>query len=325
MIVGQNSVFQKTLMLANLEPGVVNRISRVFVSAGGKGANAARAALLLGQKPILLSYAGGHFGKRYGEFLTKDKIENVCITIHNETRGCTTVIEESARVTELAEPAPQVTEREREEFLEVFNREIEEAHFLMIGGTAMKGESDFCYRYYIEKAHLCGVLVLLDSYKLHSRRALQASPEILKINTFELEELSHSEFGRFGSQIESFFEIKDRFGLKWLIVTKGSTGAAGFDGEEIFSAQPPSIKLVNSIGSGDAFCAGLLASISHQLADAQLPAAAGEDVLKTCSITEALISGIAAGTANCLTIKPGHLDVSAYHELETQVSLTTIT
>lgn len=316
LVIGQNSVFQKTFLLSELKPGSVNRISKVFFSAGGKGANISRAALALGENPYLLSYAGGHLGKRYARFLAEDGIENICVPIRNETRGCTTLVEDCRRITEFVEPAPSVYECERREFSEVVNRELRQVHFLVIGGTAMQGESDLCYRDYVETAHREGVPVMLDSYRLHGRNALPASPDILKINLKELNELTHSEFQVSLNLQESFPKIKARFGIKWIIVTAGSDGAVGFDGESIHSVRPPRVELVNSIGSGDAFCGGVLASIS-----AHLPAGNTKDMLKGCPLRDVLASGVAAGTANCLSIKPGHLEVMEYRSLLNRVTI----
>ena len=329
LVVGQNSVYQRTCRISRVELGSVNRFDSVVYSAAGKGANTARAMAALGLDPLLIGYVGGDSGKSFLRELRGDAIPNSCVPIQSETRGCTTILEEggegTVRVTELVEPAPAITQLERVHFRENYLSALEKASFLVIAGTAVAGESDDCYRQCIRLARKRGVPVLLDAYRRHGRWALEASPDIFKINRQELQELCREEFGEYCNDADAAGHIRRRFAVQWLILTAGAHGAAAYDGEQILAARPPQVAYKNTIGSGDAFCAGIVSSVLHQAADAETPEEMSEGArrnpLRSCSIERALAAGVAVGTANCLSVKPGHLSVDDVDEIAPQIRI----
>jgi tagatose 6-phosphate kinase len=73
-----------------------------------------------------------------------------------------------------------------------------------------------------------------------------------------------------------------------VVVTAGKDPALAFDGRSFWRIQSPRIEAVNPIGSGDAFTAGLVASLLR-----------GDDLGEACRW------GAAAGAANALTIEAG--------------------
>ena len=58
-----NPATDRTLLVPNLQPGIVTRPTRTIVAAGGKGFNVARAIHLLGGQAICASMLGGHAGR----------------------------------------------------------------------------------------------------------------------------------------------------------------------------------------------------------------------------------------------------------------------
>jgi len=301
LVIGQNSTWQNTYNLAGLNVGEVNRIDRVMASAAGKGANVVRALATLGKEGLLLAYAGGPNGKKFVEACAADGVRAEFTPIARETRVCTTVIEASGRSTELVEPAPPVGDAERAAFESSFERWIGRADFLVISGTAMAGEREECYLRFVRAAHERGIAVLLDSYRAHGRRALEASPEILKINTHELAELSGLPAGTIPERAAASAAIRRDYGVRWVIITKGGAGAEGFDGDSSVAATPPSVSFVNAIGSGDSFTAGI---VSHLLdrRSAGLRFPDGADLLEAIKLATAM------GTANCMSWKPAWIE-----------------
>jgi len=331
LVVGQNSVWQNTYRLRNLARGSVNRVEMVFRSAAGKGANVARALRFLGRDSYLIAYAGGPNGRKFVDACDADGIRSQMIEIGQETRICTTLIDGSGTITEIVEPAPAVTDAESLRFREAATSRIAGAAFLVVSGTAVKGESDDCYLRLIESAHKSGVPVLLDSYQAHGRLALDAGPEILKINGDELAELTGLPTKTASLRAEAARAIMNRYAVRWVIVTRGREGAEGFDEASAVAASAPHVDLVNAIGSGDSFTAGvvahLLASQAHGSAGADgpdsgaHPGAPGsepeglglqvgnrEQFPWGAAIGEAVRIGTAMGTANCMNIKPAHIE-----------------
>jgi len=308
LIVGQNSVWQNTYNLSSLLPGTVNRMTAVFASAAGKGSNVARALGTLGRKSLLLAYVGGPNGVKFAGACEEDGIRSDFTHIQGETRICTTLIEETGRITEIVEPSPPITEQEREAYHESFRRHLGDATFLAVSGTAMIGENEDCYLEFVRLAHEHDVPVLLDSYRNHGRLALEASPEILKINAEELAELSGKDCSRVEGRKEAARSIMERHGVRWIIITRGKDGAEAYDSRRSIRASAPRIELKNAIGSGDSFTAGIIGAVLDHLpprSELSRRRPLRSDFPWRADLSEVLRLGTAMGTANCMNIKPG--------------------
>ena len=86
---------------------------------------------------------------------------------------------------------------------------------------------------------------------------LMASASVVKMNADEQAVLAH-ELGLAPSPIERFARTaRDRFQLRGVCVTRGAAGAALLLDGVYREAPAPHVDVVDTIGAGDAFCAGL--------------------------------------------------------------------
>jgi fructose-1-phosphate kinase PfkB-like protein len=193
-----------------------------------------------------------------------------------------------------------------------------------ISGTAVAGEPEEVYRDFVEAAHRQMVPVLLDSYRTHGRHALDAAPEVLKINADELAELSARPCGNTRERAAAARGIIERFGVRWVIVTRGREGAEGFGARGGAAAEAPRVRLVNAIGSGDSFTAGVVAHLLAARLRAGDAAGVGDRALfpPTASLQDALRLGVAMGSANCMNLKPGHIEEADFRLLYDAISVT---
>lgn len=311
LVIGQNSTWQNTYTVGGLRLGQVNRVDLARTSAAGKGANVVRALAALGKQGFLLAYAGGPNGRKFMEACRADGIDADFTLIAEETRICTTLIEGSGSSTELVEPAPTITESERLAFARSFDRSIGRAGLLVISGTAMAGEREECYLRFVRSAHERGFAVILDSYRTHGRRALDASPEILKINSHELAELTGMPVSTVEERAAGAAAIIRDFGVRWVIITRGAEGAEGFDGARSVAAVPPRVAFVNAIGSGDSFTAGIVSHLVERRSTGRGAASglgAPRPFPEGADLLEAVRLATAMGTANCMSWKPASIE-----------------
>ena len=301
LVVGQNSGWQNTFILEAFCHGGVTRVSRVLRTPAGKGSNVVRGIKELGLESILLAYVGGGTGKKFADACLEEGLSCDFVWIEGETRSFVTLVENSGTVSEIIEPSPEVTEKEREGYARRFNRLIRGADVLLVQGTAMQGENPDCYRRYIEEAGEAGVPCVIDSFKEHGRRALFASPEVLKINGDEIKELTGLPFGTGNERRAVFKKVHEEYRIPWIIVTLGAEGVTGSDGTGMFTVTSPHIDAVNTVGSGDAFSAGLGVSLQKDILTGASPGVFPDGF----SFSQALIYGTAMGSANCLTLQPG--------------------
>lgn len=329
LVVGQNSAWQKTCWIDALQRGAVNRVERVVESAAGKGANTARVLVSYGVAHELHGYAGGANGQAFSSACCADGLTVQFTEIERETRVCTTFIEDDLSVTEVIEPAPEISPSERERARGRFFDRIPHAALLAICGTALNGESDDCYIRMVAEAHERTVPVILDSYRLHGRLALEAHPEILKINRDELAELSSLPIESDRERLTAYCALAERYNLRWIIITHGREGAEAFNGRAVVRVRPPEVRAVNPIGSGDSVTAGIVAHVvqSASVAGEQSGAAGHRveqpDWLDVELLRMAVVEGVSAGTANCLSAKPGYIQADHLEHVRTGCTVQT--
>ena len=144
-----------------------------------------------------------------------------------------------------------------------------------------------------------GVPVFVDSYRAHGKMSLEAQPEILKINSDELADLTGLPADSHTGRELACGQIRKQFGVKWVIITTGSNGAEGFSDAADVIATAPGIKAVNPIGSGDVFSSGIISGFldCNMSWDADC-------------LEHAIRLATAMGTANCFSFKTGHVEKS---------------
>jgi tagatose 6-phosphate kinase len=300
LVVGHNPDWKKIYRISRMEVGGVNRLEAAEFFPAGKGANTARVLRGLGEEVLLLSYFGGNNGERFRDAIRSEGIAHRYVRTAGETRTCTTILEAGGPTTELIEPAAPLSRTEIARFDRLFARSLPRAKLLIITGTSLPGSPDGCYRSYVEQAKDRAVPAILDSYRAHGRAALEASPEVLKINLFELESLTGQSLQDLEQRKEACRRVHERYHLLWVIITLGAGGVEGFDGRSHLHAPVPRIEVSNPIGSGDAVSAGI-----------------AQTLLQGGSLEQALRRGAALGTANCLSLYPGRIEPSEFdHILE---------
>jgi tagatose 6-phosphate kinase len=84
----------------------------------------------------------------------------------------------------------------------------------------------------------------------------------------------------------------------------GARGAIAAQGQEVFVIKSPTVEAKSAVGSGDCTLAGLTYGILHGL-----------------TFEEAVVCGVAAGTANTLTIGAGQFTIKDFERLRDQVQI----
>ena len=307
LVVGHNPDWKKIYRIPRMEVGEVNRLESAEFFPAGKGANTARVLLTLAQRVMLLSFFGGGNGESFHRAIRREGMPHRYVRTRGETRTCLTILEADETATELIEPAAELAAAEVARFERLFRKVLRRAGLLVIAGTSLPGVPEDCYLHYIEQAHAAQIPVILDSYRSHGKAALGARPDVLKINLFELESLTGRQLDRAAERKAAFREVRDRYDLRWIVITRGAKGVEGYDGDSYVHAVSPRITVRNPIGSGDAVTAG----IAHSL-------------LRGDALGSALRRGTALGTANCLNLYPGRIEPTDYQRILNQVQLRTM-
>ena len=273
------------------------------ISAGGKGINVSRALKNLNVPNLAVGFLGGRTGDRIKAILKKEHIHHDFIKIPRETRKSTTIIA-GGKMTRFMGQGPAVGLANQKLFLEKFAARLAQCRTVVISGRPAPGLPDSFYGKLIALAHARGVKTILDSSGKSFRSALQSRPFLIKPNQEEAEAFLNKKLGSL-SRLKNAAQSFLRSGVSAVIISLGQEGAIGADKKGGWFAKAPRIKVENTVGCGDAMLAGF---VYHQ------PGASEEMV-------EGLRTAVAAGTANCLSLRPGDIDPGQVLALRGKVRL----
>lgn len=257
-----NPAFQRTLHFQGLSFNRVNRAKSVAVSAGGKGVNVARIAVRLDADVRLLTLLGGSNGRKVKRILEEEGISIQAVSIRGDTRICSTLLDlASGTYTELAEESEPVSEDEVRRAGQAFEKLLPRARMAVFSGTAPKGFPETVYQKWIAKAKALGIPSILDAPGKLAECGMKARPWLFKLNWIEMETLVKGTI-RSEEEAKRAMEILRAKGAENVLVTRDGPGAMALVDGQFYRMASPNLKVVNPIGSGDAFagrnCGGIL-------------------------------------------------------------------
>jgi fructose-1-phosphate kinase PfkB-like protein len=298
LAVGLNPVMQKTLIFDYLQENEVNRCKNHLFTAAGKGANTARVLVQLGAKSMHLTHAGGLFQNRFITMLEEDSITSQVIDSKSEIRMCYTIINtDKHSVTELVEEAPSINPESDNLMREAYSEALGLANTVTISGSKAAGYKEDIIPWMVKEAVKQHKKIIIDIQGQDLLRSISFRPTIIKINLQEFIYAFLPKIHITKGDIETTLtvvqnkmrELKDHFGII-TILTNGPHAVLTHIHDEIVEYPITPIKPVNTIGSGDAFTAGVAYGI-----------------YQSYPIAQCIEIGIACGTANARTLIPGSI------------------
>jgi tagatose 6-phosphate kinase len=305
LCIGATPALQRVMLFKSLKHGAVNRAMQTLDGIAGKSINVAKVLKVLGKDPLTAGFVGGDRGQELKREIEGRGVKTDFVIVPERTRQCITVIDQSAgKQTELVEESRPVNEISYSRLLAVVQRHAKNCKAMVMSGTLTPGAPEDFYLKCAKLGRKAGALVIVDAKGAPLMTALKASLHVVKPNRSELETT-------FGKPLKSDRDLKlavrrlYSHGAKNVVVTNGSRPAVAFDGVDFWRIQPPRVKALNPIGSGDSFTAGLVWRLTQ-----------GE------SFAEACRWGAACGAANALTLMAGELNVAAVRRLAKQTRAT---
>ena len=131
-----------------------------------------------------------------------------------------------------------------------------------MSGSLPKGLPTTAYAELIQIMHANGAKALLDSSGDALRDGIEAKPFAIKPNEHEIAAI----LGKNAITENDLLEAGERFvseGIDHVCFTLGREGAIFVNQYGYFKANTPSIDVINTVGSGDAFVGGLLYGLAH--------------------------------------------------------------
>jgi 1-phosphofructokinase family hexose kinase len=261
-----NPCLDKTLEVPPWKPGEHQVRGRAFGQVvGGKGVNVARALVRLGHSAQPALFLGGELGQLCERLLREqDGFEPIVTWTAAPTREILTVrTENTADQTGFFDPNPAITARERDAFVSqvaaTFSRGV---RWCVMSGSSPCAVTDDVYAHLVHHARRLGVSTVVDTYGVCLPLALAAAPDVVKLNCLECEQALGLTLDT-SAAVETAVRRIRGAGAGSVAITFGSRGMVAAWDEHIVAWKPPSVRLINPIGAGDAMTAGIIDALSR--------------------------------------------------------------
>jgi 1-phosphofructokinase family hexose kinase len=259
-----NPSIDKLFEVDRLVRGDIHRPIGFEQTAGGKGLNVARAARALGADVRAVALLRGHAGKWLEETLSSEGVKGSFVWTHGENRSSLSVADrETAGLTEFYEHGSEVPAAAWPELADAAARSFSDASWLTISGSVPFGVDETAYRDIVAEARVAGVQVALDADGARLRLALEARPDVVKVNASEAAELLGVPTARRDEALAAAQKLRELAGGDGHagVVTRGADGVvlAAPDGSLLEGVLY--VRGRYPVGSGDAFLAGLVVGL----------------------------------------------------------------
>jgi 6-phosphofructokinase 2 len=263
----------------------VNIIVEQKRRAGGRGIDVSRVIRQLGGQSVAFGFMGGFNGLEIEGWLTNEGIVCDFTRVNGETRENIVVHQRKKKTQTLLSAAAAAITPFDLTTLHGKVRQIPKDSFLVISGKMPPGCSESFYAQIVTSVKDKNIKVLLDTDGEELRKGVQAGPYLCKPNIHEFSRLVEKNMKDPEEVLES---LEPYLGLsEYMVVSMGARGAVGASRAERYHVVPPKVTVKSSIGAGDALMAGIV----HALSEGS-------------GFRDALIFGVACGTASTLTADP---------------------
>lgn len=251
---GLTPALQQILQLDQFQAGQVNRAVDAQWCASGKVLNVGCMLHHLGAASHTLSLAGGSTGRALRDDFSRLGVPTTWIETASFTRVCTTILDRQHRLaTELVQNAVPVTAAELAAFVEAFKALSKQADLIVLSGSLPAGCAPHFYRTLLDAADRP---VLLDIRGIELQHCLDKRPWVVKPNRAELAATIGQSLVSDADLLSAMHQLRVA-GAEHVVVTDGPHGVWTAGPKGVIQFRPPVVEVVNPIGCGDCFSAGL--------------------------------------------------------------------
>ncbi|AHI81854.1 1-phosphofructokinase family hexose kinase [Burkholderia thailandensis] len=284
-----NPALDQTVRVRNLTLGDVNRAESLEFNAGGKGVNVAGCLADYGIATIATGLLGADDGAAFDAMFADKQIADRFVRIAGRTRINVKLVDDARGETtdiNLATSRPAAAD------VAALERRIAElaapGRWFVLAGSLPPGVDASFYRRATRALHDAGARVALDTSGAPLADALAAAdprelPDLAKPNLAELEAALGRALAGDDAIVRAACELAAR-GIARVVVSLGAQGALGVAADfgadvgadvganavaprpiayRVFRATPPRVPVASTVGAGDAFVAGLVASLTE--------------------------------------------------------------
>jgi len=259
-----NAAVDRTLVVPSLTLGHRHRAPESIALSGGKGINVARALRALDVPVLATGLVGGRNGDTIRDGLAQAAIPFDFVEISSPSRTSTAIVDPTTGAqTEINEHGPAVSSEEAREFSRRLSFLMEYATAVVFAGSLPTNLDENFLASLVHKAREEDLYTVVDAPPTVLKAALKANPSLVSPNQHEAESAAGFDFIE-GEDYTRGVRRLVELGAKDACITspEGYSYLTAEDG--VISARAPKVETLSTIGSGDAYLAGLLAGLLHR-------------------------------------------------------------
>ena len=288
-----NAAVDRTVVVPNLALGQRHRAPENMTLAGGKGINVARGLKALGAPVLATGLAGGRNRDAIQDGLSEAAIPFDFVEISGQSRTSTAIIDSmSGTQTEINEYGPKVLAEEAEEFARRLNYLLEYATAVVFAGSLPRDMEESFLARLIQTARERGLYTVVDSTPAVLKAAIKANPSLVSPNKSEAESVDGFDFIAHDDFVRGVRRLVELGADRACLTSPEGNSYLMLEDGRVVAAHAPQVEARSTIGSGDAYLAGLLSGLLHR----KLPANEAVRLAAGCAAAKA--EEIGAGVFN---------------------------
>ncbi len=269
-----NPALDQTVRVSRLTLGAVNQAVSLETNAGGKGVNVAGCLADYGVPTVVTGLLGGEDSGAFDAMFSAKRIDDRFVRVAGRTRTNVKLVDpERGETTDINLATAQASAADLAALETRIASLAAPGRWFVLAGSLPPGVDAAFYRRTIGVLHDAGAYVALDTSGAPLAAVLAARdarelPDLIKPNRDELAAALGRALDTRAALLQAACTLARR-GVRHVAVSLGDEGALGVqvpaDGGAYagFLAAPLSVPVASTVGAGDAFVAGLVASLAE--------------------------------------------------------------
>jgi len=277
----------------------------------GKGLNVARVVRTLGEDVAVAGLIPRNDMRRFSGFISDQGITPLLYEVPGNARVNITLADSQVQcVTHVNSMSAELPVRLQEEFLEFLAQRADSGSHWCFSGSLPDGFNDDAYSRIISVCKEKGARCMLDTRGKAFKKGARAIPQAIKPNLTELEEFFSDEVKGDIKGVHHIALCGKRFidlGVEYVFISLGSDGMIAIHEHDCLLCSPPPVKVVDTVGCGDALVAGVIVAQKRNFSFAE-----------TCRMA------IACGSSKSMHEGPGIVTLDEVWQLMEDVKITAV-
>ena len=259
-----NAAVDRTVVVPSLTLGHRHRASEGIALAGGKGINVARGLRALDVPVLATGLVGGRNGDAIRDGLSEAAIPFDLVEIQSPSRTSTAIVDPmTGTQTEINEHGPAVSPEEAQEFQRRLEFLMEYATAVVFAGSLPTNLDEGFLTAALRKAREEGLYTVVDAPPTVLKAALKAEPSLVSPNQHEAESAVGFDFIEGEDFLRGIGRLVELGAERACVTSPSGHSYVAVEGG-VISASAPEVEALSTIGSGDAYLAGMLTGLLHR-------------------------------------------------------------